>query len=282
MDGLFVAPCEETHSLQELVLHLHGGERHVPLQRLVQQQTHAAPILGHEGQLGVQALPGAVQRDRLAVELHGAARLVQAHHTVGNTQLALAGQTADAQDLALLHVQIHVADDLAGHIHPQLADGHNGAGIGVVADVVGSAAGSHLAPHHVVGDVADVRLAGGHVLDHITVPHDDHLIAHRQDLLQAVGDEDHGDAPGGHAADGVQQRLRLLLGEHGGGFVQDQQLQVLLAQLAGDLRKLLVPHGHAADDHLLVDSHAHLLDGFCGAVIHFLIVESVQARAEHF
>ena len=147
---------------------------------------------------------------------------------------------------------------------------------------MGSAAGSHLAPHHVVGDVADVRLAGGHVLDHITVPHDDHLIAHRQDLLQTVGDEDHGDAPGGHAADGVQQRLCLLLGEHGGGLVQDQQLQVLLAQLAGDLRELLVTHGHAADDHLLVDSHAHLLNSFCGAVIHFLIVESVQARAEHF
>ena len=32
VDGLFVTPCEETHSLQELVLHLHGGERHVPLQ----------------------------------------------------------------------------------------------------------------------------------------------------------------------------------------------------------------------------------------------------------
>ena len=41
----------------------------------------------------VQALPGAVQRNRLAVELHGAARLIQAHHTVGDAQLALAGQT---------------------------------------------------------------------------------------------------------------------------------------------------------------------------------------------
>lgn len=97
---------------------LHGGERHVPLQRLVQQQAHAAAILRHEGQRGVQTLAGTVEGDGLAVEFHGAAGLVQTHDTVGDTQLALTGQTADTQDLALLNVKVHVADDLTGAYPP--------------------------------------------------------------------------------------------------------------------------------------------------------------------
>ena len=100
--------------------------------------------------------------------------------------------------------------------------------------------------------------------------------------METVGDEDHRDALGGHAADGVQQRLGLLLRQNGGGLVQDQQLQVFLAELAGDLGELLVTHGHAADDHFLIDLHAHFFDGALGALIHFLIVESVHSFAEHF
>ena len=100
--------------------------------------------------------------------------------------------------------------------------------------------------------------------------------------MEAVGDEDDRDAPCGHTADGVQQRVGLFLRQHGSGLVQDQQLQVFLTELTGDLGKLLVAHGHAADDHFLVDLHAHFFDGALGARIHFLIVESVHSVAEYF
>ena len=139
-----------------------------------------------------------------------------------------------------------------------------------------------LTAHHGAGDVTDIRLLGGDILDHVAVAHDDHLVADGEDLLQAVGDEDDGDAAGRHAADGVQQSLRLLLGEDGGGLVEDQQTQILLTQLAGDLGKLLMADGHIADDHFGVDGNAHLVDGLVSAAIHFLIVESVHALAEHF
>ena len=49
-------------------------------------------------------------------------------------------------------------------------------------------------------------------------------------------------------------------------------IQNLAAAADGDIARFKV----------LIDIHAHLLDGFCGAVIHFLIVESVQTLAEHF
>ena len=100
--------------------------------------------------------------------------------------------------------------------------------------------------------------------------------------MKTMGDEDDGNALGGHIADGVQQRFGFLLRQHGGGLVQDQQLQVFLAELAGDFGKLLVAHRHAADDHFLVDLNAHFFDGALGAHIHFLIIESVHSIAEHF
>ena len=95
-----------------------------------------------------------------------------------------------------------------------------------------------------------------------------------------MGDEDHGDALSGHAPDGVQKGLGLLLGEHGGGLVQNQQLQLVLAQLPGDLGELLVAHRHTADDHFGVDLHAHLLDGLGGAAVHLLVVQGVEPLAE--
>ena len=96
-----------------------------------------------------------------------------------------------------------------------------------------------------------------------------------------MGDEDHSDAPLRHAPDGIQQRVGLLLGEHGGGLVQDQQLQLLLGQLAGNLGKLLVPHGHVVDGHGALDVNAHLLDGLLRLALHVLAVQRVKPVAEH-
>ena len=96
-----------------------------------------------------------------------------------------------------------------------------------------------------------------------------------------MGDEDNSDATGRHAPDGVQQSSGLLLRQNGGGLVQDQQLELVLAQLTGDLGELLMTNGHIADDHVLVDLHAHFVNGLCGLGLHFFIIERIQPGAEH-
>ena len=40
-------------------------------------------------------------------------------------------------------------------------------------------------------------------------------------------------------------------------------------------------NGHIADDHVLVDLHAHFVNGLCGLGLHFFIIERIQPGAEH-
>ena len=95
-----------------------------------------------------------------------------------------------------------------------------------------------------------------------------------------MGDEDYGDPLGRHVPDGLQQCLGLFLRQDRGGLVQDQQLQVLLTQLPGDLRKLLVAHRHIADDHVSADLDAHFVNGLGGALLDLLIIQRIQPGAE--
>ena len=140
----------------------------------------------------------------------------------------------------------------------------------------------HLAAHHGLGDAVYIGFGCGDILNHVTVPHDNHLVAHGQDLVEAVGNKDDGNAPLGHTADGIQQRIRFLLRQHGGGLIQDQQLQLILAQLSCNFGKLLMTDRHIADAHVGIDVDTHLLDGGIRTLIHFFIVQGVQPGAEHF
>ena len=99
--------------------------------------------------------------------------------------------------------------------------------------------------------------------------------------MQSVRDKDNGDALFRHGADGSQQRFRLLLGEHRGRLVQDQDLELILAELTRDLRELLVSDGHFADDHVLVDVKAHLVDGGLRTAGHFIIIKSIEPVSEN-
>ena len=56
MDRLFISPAHQAAQIffQESALNLHSRERHVPLQRLVQQQAYTSSVLRHKGQGGIQ------------------------------------------------------------------------------------------------------------------------------------------------------------------------------------------------------------------------------------
>ena len=96
-----------------------------------------------------------------------------------------------------------------------------------------------------------------------------------------MGNKDDGDAPGGHTPDGGKQGFRFLLREYGGGLIQDQQLELVLAELPGDFRKLFVPDGHIMNDHGSVNMHAHLFDGFFGFFGHFFPIQGIETVTEN-
>ena len=87
--------------------------------------------------------------------------------------------------------------------------------------------------------------------------------------MQAVCDEDDCDPSGGHSADRVEERLCLFLGQNRGGFIEDQDPELLLGEFSRDLSKLLVTDRHAVDHHVLIDRDTHLFDRCLRSVVHF-------------
>ena len=225
VDRLAVTPLDEPAQqvLEQFILRLHERERNVPFQRLIQQQTHAAPVLRHERERGAQARLGVVQRDLFTVKLDRAARVVQTHHAVWDAELALTGETADAEDLALAHVQIHVPDDLARHIDPQSADGHNGLCVRQLA-CLGDRRDIDLTTDHPLRDAVNIGFLCRDVLHDLAVAHDHDLVAHVQDLMQTVRNKDHSDSLFRHAADGSEQRFGFLFRQDRRRLIKDQQL----------------------------------------------------------
>ena len=59
----------------------------------------------------------------LPVEADRPAGGEQAHDPVGDAELALAGQAADAEDLPFAHGEAHVPDRLPRHVHPEVLHG---------------------------------------------------------------------------------------------------------------------------------------------------------------
>ena len=77
------------------------------------------------------------------------------------------------------------------------------------------------------------------------VAHDHDAVADREDLRQAVRDEDDRDAPRLQRAHPVEQALRLVLGQRRGRLVEDEQPRPL-GQRAGDDHELLAWRGRAS------------------------------------
>ena len=99
--------------------------------------------------------------------------------------------------------------------------------------------------------------------------------------MQSVGDKDHSDALFRHGTDGGKQSLGLFFREYGGRLIQDQDLELVLAELACNLGKLFMADRHLADDHVFVDVEAHFVNGSLGTTGHFVIVEGIESVPEH-
>jgi len=106
--------------------------------------------------------------------------------------------------------------------------------------------------HHHVGHLADVGVLCAHVAHEGAPAQHGHPVGHVHDLVEFVGDYHHGLARVPHVAQHGKQLVRLLRGENGGGFVQNEDVRAPVQHLHY-LHGLLLGHGHVVD--LLVWVH---------------------------
>ena len=93
--------------------------------------------------------------------------------------------------------------------------------------------------------------------------------------MKTVCNKNHGNAFGSHAADGIQQCLCLFFRQDSRRLIQYQQFQIILAELSRDLSKLLMTHGHIADNHFGVNLNAHLINSLLRTFGHLLIIKGI-------
>ena len=137
--------------------------------------------------------------------------------------LALAQRKGDRADAALVGDRVRLQPD-----RRVLCDG------GLVECIEGEGAAGH------VGDDAGLAgLADRTIADDAAVAQDDDAVGDREHLVEAVADEDDGDAMRAEIADDGEQRLGLVRRQRGGRLVEDQQFGVAGERL-GDLDDLLL------------------------------------------
>ena len=127
--------------------------------------------------------------------------------------------------------------------------------------------GRELAADHPAHEVVRGHLRGRAVVGDRAVAQDGDRVADGEDLVQAVGDEQHGRAALAQRAHDAEQPLDLEPGERRGGLVHDQHARVEAERL-GDLDQLLVGDREAAHGLLGVELDAE--------TVHQLLHRAVQ------
>ncbi len=177
--------------------------------------------------------------------------LPQAAQALGHLRPARAGQTGNAEDLALAHLEGDVVQGEAvllpgaaeiAHLQNGVADLHLRLGIHV----------AHLAAYHPADELLLRHILNGRGVDIGAVPDDRDAVGDFENLLHAVADVQHTHALLLQAGDGTEEGPHLLVGQGGGGLVENQHLGVV-GQGLGDLHHLLGGHAQIIDLGIVVD-----------------------------
>ena len=230
-----------------------------------------AAVLGEESDALFHGLHGVLDFNLFALDVNIAGDLL-IHAEDGAHHFAASGadQAEEAQDFALAQVEAHVAELLFSRevFHAQqLLAGFK------VADVVDIL---HGTADHLVDEVILV-----HVLDvlgfHISAVFEDgDGIADFDDLLEAVGDIDHGDAVAFELADVIEQYFNLIVLQKSGGLVKDNKADFLIDGDFADGDHRLHGDGQGLDLGLGIDIHLELVDDLAALIVHFLPVDHAE------
>ncbi len=160
--------------------------------------------------------------------------------------LAIARDPGNAEDFARVEVETDVVERGAegvGGGQGDVADRKDGGARGAA---LGGAEALELGTDHHArhgGGRFGARVAGA---GDLAATEDRGTGAERPDLFELVADIEDGAAIGGELAQGDEERLDRLRGEHRGGLVHDEEAR-LLEERADDLDALPLAHGHGVD-----------------------------------
>ncbi|MNN22036.1 hypothetical protein D3C81_1353790 [compost metagenome] len=151
-------------------------------------------------------------------------------------------QAADAQDFLAghgIHVRIHLLDLAPGHQLDQIV-------------------------------MLDARRYGRH---QAAVAQDGHAVADLLQLVHAVADVDDADAIGLGLAHQGEELVLLVLGERGGGLVEDQHGKLMLERLA-DFHHLLLAAGQVLHQRVRIDIETKAVQRLAGLALHLAASET--------
>ena len=264
---------------QKFSIDLHGVEGDIVFNGLIQQQSYAAPVLGNHGHAALERIFGVVKGQGRSKQLHLARGGVEAHHTVGNADFALAGQAAHAEDFAFAHLKVDALDLFAGHVHDKVFYGKSDPRVRVRRLRRRFHNGFALASDHQLrqlGQGSLLRLARSCQL---AVAQDGDAVGGGHHLVQTVGNKNDGDTALRDLLHYGNELFRLGFGQNGGRLVKYQQADALFVNFTGDFHKLHVAHGQALHQCHFVQAHAHAVQSLARVLAHGGHIQVFQVLA---
>ena len=233
--------------------------------RQVTHHPHGMAVFGDTGDT-LRHQPGRACLQRLAQQQHAAcAQGAGAAEQLSQRHLAVARHTGHGHDLARVQAQVHVAQMLPPR-RQRVGGLQHTHGCAHVLRGAAHGRGQRMA-HHPLCQLGLAGALGWRFGHHLAVAQHHQPVRHTQHLGQLVADEDDGQPLRHHLAQGVEQGLALLRGEHGGGLVEDEDARAAVQRLE-DFHPLALPHRQAAhagvQRHLQAEAGRHRLQPFGG------------------
>ena len=237
--------------LEELALGFHGRKSDIQIDRAVKEQSYALSVFTHEGYVGLERVPGVVEAQLPALEYDLAVGGIKAHYAVGDAQLALSSQTADAHYLALMHLEAHVLNLFAGHVYAKVLNieyyliAYLAPALVAVED---KCAAYHQPRYFSGGDV--LGILGSYQL---AVAQYGDAVRKADYLLQTVAYEYDAYALRRQAADSGKKIRGLGLRKHCRRLVKYEIAYACLIDLTGYLNELHMSYGQAVNHRILLN-----------------------------
>jgi len=133
-----------------------------------------------------------------------------------------------------------------------------------------------LAPDHVADEFAFCRRTGLGGEDGGAVAEHGDAIREGEDFVEPVRDVDAGDAARAQVAEDGEEHLHFMLGERGGGFVEDEDARVL-GQRLDDFDELLFAHAEPPDGRGGIDGDAEAVEQRASVAVHARPVDEPAA-----